>query len=145
MLLRMSERDRETYGGPEWLDTTATEDALNDLDYDALNAIDTEIFNTIGIGLIRLLGGRLATWKLDATRVRLWLALRHAGVKIPLVDFKPRDLLNGLDLKVGDADPPSSEPDSSGTSTSATTPESATSGSASTPGQRGRSTSSPRK
>lgn len=148
MLLRLHEDDRATYGGPEWLDTTAAEDALNDLDYDGLNALDVEVFTATGLGLIRMLGGRFATFKLDATRVRLWLAIRHTGVDIPLADFKPAHLLK-LDIKVepdgGDADPPSSSPGSSDTSTSATTPASETSGSSSTPGEPARTNSSRRR
>lgn len=137
MLLRMHEADRARFGGPEWLDSAAAVEALNDLDYDALNALDEQVYAETGVGLIRCVGGQFGSFKLSATRVRLWLGLWHAGVVLKLAEFKPAHLLK-LDVQIpgaADAVPPASSPGSSDTSTSATTPESETSGSASTPGR----------
>ncbi len=140
----MHDDDRAKYGGPEYLDTKAPVEALNDLDFDALTALDEEVFLATGTGLMRSIG-MFATWQLNALRVRLWLALRHAGVDIALADFKPAKILQvGTPIREGavDADPPASSPESSDISTSATTPESATSASASTRGSRARTSSS---
>lgn len=140
----MHDDDRATYGGPEYLDTKAPVEALNDLDFDALTALDEEVFLATGTGLMRSIG-LFSTWQLNALRVRLWLALRHAGVDIALADFKPAKILQvGTPIResVGDVDPPVSSPESSDTSTSATTPGSETSGSGSTRGSRGRTRSS---
>lgn len=121
--LSMHEADRQTYGGPEWLDDDEAIDALNDLDLDELKAIERETRSVLDLTLIRLSATSVFNWSIDHLRGRLWLALRHAGVDVKLADFTPVKILR-TDMDFGsrgaDADPPSSGPDSSATSTSTT-------------------------
>lgn len=142
MRLRMAPEDRETYGGPEWLDDDATTEALNDLDLDALMDIEGEVKSELGMTLNRLTATGFINWEIPHIRGRLWLALRMAGVEVDLADFKPAKILRTA-LEVpkrggGDARPPASEADSGTASTSTTsTPASETSDSGSTPGSPG--------
>lgn len=149
MRLRMCDADRQEYGGPEWLDSNAALDALNDLDYDQLAAIETQITDELGedktlLWVVSQLQSRTRQSTLLALlRLRLWLSLRqwmaerHDGVAIKLADFKPHVLLTEMERRVPDADPPSSGVESSPTSAPGSaedTPASETSTSPSTPG-----------
>ncbi|WP_427422657.1 hypothetical protein [Lysinibacillus fusiformis] len=139
MRLRMAPEDRETYGGPEWLDDDASTEALSDLDLDTLMEIEAGVKAELSMTLNRLTGTSFVNWEIPHLRGRLWLALRAAGVEVDLDDFKPAKILRTV-LEVpkrggDDADPPASEADSGTASTSTTpTPPSETSDSASTPG-----------
>lgn len=153
MRLRMADEDREKYGGPEWVDFGDVPAWLDSLGYDELVAVEDQII----AGLPPSKTGPEPTllWILEAlisfsreasampmVRIRLWLALRAAGVDVALADFRPARLYGMRVVQPGrDAVPPADESDSSPTSsptpgeaTQATTPASESFTAASIPG-----------
>lgn len=136
MLHRMSQDDRERYGGPEWLDFATATEWLEDCDYDALDGIEQEIRGLLGkeVTLLSVLGQIMRSDReassVPMLRVQLWLCLRASGVDVPLADFKPK----AFHLERSDADPPSDGAEPSAISDETTPPASETSTSASTPG-----------
>lgn len=120
--LKLADEDRESFGGPELLDTRAAILRLNDLDYDALKAIEDEIRAEFGMVLIEFLADEIDTRSLAAFRGRAWLALRHAGVDIALADFKPNVFGMRSVRDTPDAGPPSGGAESSPESTTPAEP-----------------------
>lgn len=99
--LRMSDADRDRYGGPEWLDYDAA--VLDDTPCDELAKIEAQT----GVVLYEAVQEPNAA---AALRVWLWLALSRAGVDVAWPDFTPRTLR--LRIRSGDAGPPASAPPS---------------------------------
>lgn len=118
--LKLADEDRESYGGPEVLDTRAAILWLNDLGYDDLKAIEAEVRAEFGMVLIAYLAEEVDSGSLDAFRGRTWLALKHAGVDIKLADYKPDVFGMRTVREAPDADPPSGGAESSPESTSTT-------------------------
>lgn len=142
MRLRLCDEDREQYGGPEWLEWSATVEWLNNLDGDALIALDEELGPHLPeakgplLWLANIVQLRRVDelYKMRVSRAWAWLQLRAAGVDIDLPAFKPRLLAMRAEFDTnppsgGEASSPKSTPDSQ-----AASPESETSTSASTPG-----------
>lgn len=105
--LRLTDADRERYGGPEWLDTDAALAWLNGLPFDELDAIEKQMRPELGVVLLRFMAYEAYSDSLSAFRGRAWLALRQAGVDIALAEFKPDIVRIGWRPEdPADADPP---------------------------------------
>lgn len=110
--LRMSEADRATYGGAEWLDYR--DDDMLDLPFDEVEKIE----DTIGMSLMVLRAVETPRYSARALRTLLWLARRQGGHEDDWATFKPNvqrvDAVPVLDEpREGDALPPDSTGDSS--------------------------------
>ena len=140
---RMTEADRQQYGGPEWIDLADAAAWLDELDCDRLADVENQAralllpeFPGDEISLIWVLTQMLTkgtkAGRVPMLRTRLWLALIATGVDVKLADFKPHvyaaEFERPTTAQGDDADPPSGSPDSSPASTPADpTPESETS------------------
>lgn len=88
MKIRLTDADRERYGGPEWLDwdqdrlTVSEAEAFQDL-------IRDENGNPVPIGRYGGPGGWIANGGPAATKWVLWLCLRRAGVTVDWAGFDP--------------------------------------------------------
>lgn len=143
---RMTEADRQQYGGPEWIDLADAVAWLDELDYDRLADVENQVRTllapefpddevTLLWVLTQMLTRATKAGRVGMLRTRLWLALIATGVDIRLGDFKPHayavEFERPAEKPSGDADPPSGSPESSPASTpAAQTPESETSTSA---------------
>jgi hypothetical protein len=123
---RLSDEDREKYGGPEWVEYALSKAV--DLEVDLLEQVEDATGYTILVGLPEALG----RGSLRATRAAVWLARHIAGVHEPgFAQFKPNMLAAAFEW-VDDVDPPAPEPPNraarraSRTSTKRTAPRSGT-------------------
>ena len=145
MRLRMADEDRETYGGPEEVDFAEVPAWLDSLGYDDLVAVEDQITAELGAEnpllwvMYQLLTEPRYRAAIRNRRVWVWLALRAAGVDVPLAEFKPDHMYGLRVVTTSDAVPPADGADSSPTSspqsddaTNTSTSESSTDGS--TPG-----------
>lgn len=114
---RLSDADREKYGGDEWvhLDT----DRLADLGYDRLDELERDIRRDDDTSIARILALEWPRTSMLGYRGMAWLARQASGLDKPAWrGFKP-DVMNAtFRVNVGDADPPasgSSEPPSAKT------------------------------
>jgi hypothetical protein len=85
LFLRMSEADRATYGGPEWV--TFDIEALMDTPASTLSDWEWQTGVALWLAITELVG-RSAR----AVRVALWIGLIRAGVSRPFADFDPATL-----------------------------------------------------
>lgn len=100
---RLTEADRETYGGPEWVNFDLPRAV--ELEVDLLEQIEDATGYTIMIGL----PAALDTGSLKAIRAAVWLARHIAGIhEPPFNQFKPRLLEADTEWvePARDADPP---------------------------------------
>ena len=101
---RLSEEDREKYGGPEWVEYTLNKAV--DLEVDRLEQIEDATGYTILVTLPEALG----RGSLKATRAAIWLARHIHGVHEPgFAEFKPNLLAADFEW-VDDVDPPAEPP-----------------------------------
>ncbi len=114
--LRLSDADREKYGGDEWVHLET--DSIADLGYDRLTELEREIRRHDETSIARILGVEWPDTTMLGMRGMVWLARQLAGVRKPLwPDFKPDVLGIVQKLNRSDASPPaggSSEPPSAG-------------------------------
>lgn len=99
---RIDPRDRETYGGPEWV--TFDREALDDVAFDQLNRWE----RAIGISIVHLLTVEFP--KVSALGVKgvVWLGRQMSGITEPgFGEFNIRTRLVRHRPSSGDADPPS--------------------------------------
>lgn len=104
---RLSDEDREKYGGPEWVEYQLTKAV--ELDVDLLEQIE----DATGYTILVTLPDALTRGSLRATRAATWLARHIAGVHEPgFTLFKPNMLAADFEWvdEPGDADPPASPP-----------------------------------
>lgn len=113
MRLRMTDADRDEYGGPEWVEFR--ESHLVDLPFDDIDAAE----QAMGMSVAHLLQVEMPRFTVRAIRAVLWLALRHADVDTPWPQFKPAALradVVPIYADSGDADPPAPTGEPSATS-----------------------------
>jgi hypothetical protein len=102
---RLSDEDREKYGGPEWVDYRLTKAV--DLDTELLEQIE----DATGYTILVTLPVALESGSAKATRAAIWLARHIAGVhEPPFHAFKPKILACDFEQVVEDADPPDEPP-----------------------------------
>lgn len=102
---RLSDADRERFGGDEWIHIDT--DVFADLGYDRLSPLEREIRRTDDTSIARILAVEWPDTSMLGMRGIVWLARQFSGLKEPAwPDFKP-DVL-GILQKLGprDADPP---------------------------------------
>ena len=101
---RLSEEDREKYGGPEWVEFDMARAV--ELPVEVLEDIEEATGYTFLVELPR----GLDRGALKAVRAGLWLARRIAGIHEPaFADFKPNMLTADVEwVAAADADPPAS-------------------------------------
>lgn len=101
---RLSDEDREKYGGPEWVEF-ALEKAV-DLDVALLEQIE----DATGYTIMMTLPDAMAKGQMKAVRAAIWLARHIAGVhEPPFAQFQPK-ILNADCRWVDDVDPPEEPP-----------------------------------
>lgn len=115
---KLSDADRERYGGDEWVHFDS--DRLADLGYDRLAELERDLKRYDDTSILRIMAYEWPKPTFLGARGMAWLARQLSGAEKPAwPDFKP-DIL-GLTFEVnraGDADPPtggSSEPPSAKT------------------------------
>lgn len=126
--VRMSDADRDEYGGPEWVeyDHAIVEDMR------ASERIEIE--TTIGMSIPSWIDALAADiYAAQPAKALLWLARRQAGLVDDWAKFDPHVARRHLTIREhrvpldgGDADPPASSPapsTESGSDSSPTTPE----------------------
>lgn len=107
---RLSDEDREKYGGPEWVEYQLTKAV--DLPVDVLEKIE----DATGYTILVTLPDALGKGSLRATRAAVWLARHIAGVPEPsFAEFQPSMLAADFEWvddpdPGGDADPPAVPP-----------------------------------
>lgn len=121
---KLSEKDRQQYGGDEWFHINT--DELADLGYDRLSALEKEIRREDDTSIPRILAIEWPNTTMLGVRALAWLALRTSGQEKPdWKDFKPDIMATFFKIDAGDdADPPaggSSEPPSGKTATARNT------------------------
>lgn len=105
---RLSEEDREKFGGPEWVEYQLTKAV--DLDVDLLEQIE----DATGYTILITLPDALSRGSLKATRAAVWLARHIHGIHEPAFAlFKPNMLaadFEWVDDPVADSAPPVEPP-----------------------------------
>jgi len=110
--IRLSDADREEYGGPEWLDLDPT--AFTARRVSVLSAWEREC----GVKVIDLVTGELDVRAMETLRVMAWYARKLAGLDTAWSTFDPHILeaqMRHPELpEAADVDPPAqSSPESS--------------------------------
>ncbi len=101
---RLSDEDREKYGGPEWVEYQLTKAV--DLDVDLIEQIE----DATGYTILITLPDALSRGSLKATRAAVWLARHIHGIHEPtFAAFKPNMLAADFEW-VDDPAPPVEPP-----------------------------------
>ncbi len=117
---KLSDADRERYGGDEWVHVDTNR--LADLGYDRLSELERDMKRYDDTSIVRIIGPEWRNMSMLGVRGMAWLARQVSGSEKPAwPDFKPDALNMTFKLDAGDdADPPadgSLEPPSAKTAT----------------------------
>lgn len=110
---RLSDEDRERWGGPEWVPLDV--DSLASLGFDKLWTLERPMKRSDGLTLSLLLSEEWPSFSMMGVRGMNWIARQLAGEYKPDWDDFKLDVINSTfrTVKADDADPPaggSSEP-----------------------------------